>query len=92
MRLGEVLAYAIGCGIVIMFITAALLILKRFAGSSHGSLTSGDVDAIRLGQTMEDMQARLGELDEMKHRMNELEERVDFAERLLARPREEKSL
>ncbi len=36
----------------------------------------------------EDMQARLAELDELKRRVAELEERVDFTERLLARQRE----
>jgi hypothetical protein len=36
----------------------------------------------------EEMQAKLAELDELKRRMGELEERVDFAERLLARHRE----
>ncbi len=36
----------------------------------------------------EDLQARLTELDELKRRIGELEERVDFAERLLARHRE----
>jgi len=37
---------------------------------------------------MEDLQARLVELDELKRRVAELEERVDFAERLLAKHRE----
>ncbi len=36
----------------------------------------------------EDLQAKLAELDELKRRVGELEERVDFAERLLARHRE----
>ncbi len=30
--------------------------------------------------------ALLGEMDELRHRLAELEERVDFSERLLARP------
>jgi hypothetical protein len=43
------------------------------------------------GETLpetEDMQARLAELDELKRRVGELEERVDFTERLLAQHRE----
>jgi polyhydroxyalkanoate synthesis regulator phasin len=40
----------------------------------------------------EEMQARLAELDELKRRVGELEERVDFAERLLARQREQERL
>ncbi len=36
----------------------------------------------------EDLPARLAELDQLKQRVGELEERVDFTERLLARHRE----
>ena len=35
-----------------------------------------------------DLQARLGQLDQLQQRMGELEERVDFTERLLAKQRE----
>ena len=37
---------------------------------------------------LEDLQNQVAELDGVKQRLAELEERVDFAERLLARPRE----
>lgn len=43
-------------------------------------------------QLPEDVQARLAELDEMKHRLAELEERADFTERLLAQQREPERL
>lgn len=36
----------------------------------------------------EDLRARLDELDQVKQRLGELEERVDFAERMLAKQRE----
>lgn len=36
----------------------------------------------------EEVHARLAEVDDLKQRVAELEERVDFAERLLARQRE----
>ena len=36
----------------------------------------------------EETQAKLAELDELKRRVGELEERVDFTERLLAQKRE----
>ena len=39
-------------------------------------------------QMLEDLQTRLGELNELKQRIGELEDRVDFAERLLAKQRE----
>ena len=34
---------------------------------------------------LEDLETRLGELDQLKRRLSEVEERVDFAERLLAK-------
>ena len=43
-------------------------------------------------QAPEDMQRRLAELDDVKQRLGELEERVDFAERLLAKQRETERL
>jgi len=39
-------------------------------------------------EALEDLQVRLGQLDQLQERLGELEERVDFAERLLAKPRE----
>ena len=43
----------------------------------HDPLLAEEVDALR---------DRVGQLEEMQRRMLELEERVDFAERLLAQP------
>jgi len=43
-------------------------------------------------QASDDVQSRLAELDEVKHRLGELEERVDFAERLLAKQRDAERL
>ena len=39
-------------------------------------------------QMLEDLQTRLDELNDLKQRIYELEDRVDFAERLLAKQRE----
>jgi predicted nuclease with TOPRIM domain len=36
----------------------------------------------------EELEARLGELDQVKRRLGELEERVDLAERMLAQQRD----
>lgn len=41
---------------------------------------------------VDEMEARLGELEDLQLRMAELEERVDFAERLLSRARDERQL
>ncbi len=47
----------------------------------------------RLTQTehemLEDLRRRVGEVEELQSRLAEVEERLDFAERLLARPRPE---
>jgi len=39
-------------------------------------------------EALEDLRARLGQLDQLQERFGELEERVDFAERILAKQRE----
>jgi hypothetical protein len=44
----------------------------------------GSADALRA--EVEQLQARLGDVDHLQHRVAELEERIDFAERMLARP------
>ena len=45
-----------------------------------------------LRQEVEDQRARLAEVDQLQHRVMELEERVDFTERLLAQQREPERL
>ena len=44
-----------------------------------------------LRADIDDLQRRLGEVDTLQMRVNELEERVDFAERLLTRGQESRS-
>lgn len=44
------------------------------------------------GETLAQLQASLGRLDENERRVAELEERVDFAERMLAQTRPEAQL
>ena len=39
-------------------------------------------------EALEELHARLGQLDQLQERVGELEERVDFAERILAKQRE----
>jgi tetrahydromethanopterin S-methyltransferase subunit G len=46
------------------------------------------VESPEHDRVLEDVQSRLGELEQLTQRLGELEERVDFAERLLAQPRE----
>ena len=54
---------------------------KRLAGHS------GEADP-RLREDLEEMRARLQALEEERHRVLEIEDRVDFTERLLLQQRE----
>jgi hypothetical protein len=60
------------------------LALKRGPQAAIGEIT-GEV----LHDRIADLDARLAELDAVNYRVHELEERLDFAERLLAQAREE---
>jgi hypothetical protein len=51
---------------------------RRLEGKGHGD------PALRA--EVEQLQQRLGEVDQLHQRVAELEERIDFAERMLARP------
>jgi hypothetical protein len=83
----RILMVTIAFGMVIFFVAAAQVMVRRFSGIPRSALKdSADREAL------EDVQARLGELDQLNQRMGELEERVDFAERLLAGKRDEQRL
>ena len=43
-------------------------------------------------EALEELHARLGQLDQLQERVGELEERVDFAERILAKQRDDDRL
>lgn len=62
----------------------ALSIRRRFGlrRSSAGGLTTGEMAAERLAE----LELRMAELEAGQARVAELEERLDFAERLLAQP------
>jgi hypothetical protein len=74
--------------VMIVFLTmlAATIILwpvmRALARRLEGKLP---VDAA-LRAEVEQLQQRLGEVDHLHQRVAELEERIDFAERMLARP------
>jgi Tfp pilus assembly protein PilO len=74
--------------IVLAALTAAVIILwplvRAFARRMEGK--GGGDPALRT--EVEQLHARLGEVDALQARMAELEERVDFTERLLAQSRE----
>src|SRR3989442_1204412 len=51
---------------------------QRLRARQRPELTSRVMDPTEQGQTLDDVQARLGELDQLTQRMSDLEERVDL--------------
>ena len=80
--------WAVGVGAVLILVTALQIIYTRLVPPEYRRRRSKGEPL----QVSEDLQSRLAELDEVKQRLGELEERVDFAERLLARHREAERL
>jgi hypothetical protein len=73
---------------VLALFTAATLVLWPIARALARRLEGrGSPDAAMRGE-LEQLQQRLGEVDAMQTRIAELEDRLDFAERLLAQSRE----
>jgi hypothetical protein len=71
--------------IAFLFLTACTIVLWPLARALARRLEGrGSVDAA-LRADLEQMQHRLAEVDALQMRVGELEERLDFAERLLAR-------
>jgi len=77
--------WAIGVGAILMVVSVLKVVTARLMPPGYRRQRSWRGETLR---DTEDVQARLAELDELKQRVGELEERVDFAERLLARQRE----
>jgi hypothetical protein len=59
-------------------------VVRRFEGKGPGSLTGGDE---RLRMEVEDLRARLDAMELVDHRLTDVEERLDFAERVLTQQR-----
>ena len=77
--------WAIGVGAILAFISVLKVVTARLMPPGYRQRSwRGDL----IPPETEDLQARLAEVDQLKQRVAELEERVDFAERLLARQRE----
>ncbi len=73
-----------------MLSVAGVIILRGPLGKAWARRiegTAGQPDPKALPE-VEDLRARLGELEQQVDRIHELEERLDFAERLLAQARE----
>ena len=76
--------WAVGVGAVLVLVTALQVIYARLVPPEYRRRRWKGEPL----QASDDLQSRLAELDEVKQRLGELEERVDFAERLLAKQRE----
>jgi hypothetical protein len=72
-------SWAIGMAFLIVVTAAAQVVVRRLVGRSTRGAGQNptEPDAARLTQALDDVQ----------HRLGELEERMDFAERLLAKER-----
>jgi predicted nuclease with TOPRIM domain len=85
----EIVGPVVGIGAIILFVATGIVMVRVLTSKlAHSGLKSRVVDATERDQVLEDVQVRLGELDQLKQRISELEERVDFAERILAKQRE----
>ncbi len=85
----EIVGPVIGMGAIILFVAAGIVMVRLFTSKiRQHELKSRVVDPTERDHVLEDVQVRFGELDELKQRIGELEERVDFTERLLAKQRE----
>lgn len=77
--------------VVLLVMTACTIVLWPLARALARRLEGrGSADAALRGE-LEQIQHRLAEVDALQMRVGELEERLDFAERLLARGERESS-
>ena len=80
--------WAVGVGAVLVLVTVLQVIYVRLMPPEYRRRRLKGEPL----QASDDVQSRLAELGEVKRRLGELEERVDFAERLLAKQREAERL
>jgi Tfp pilus assembly protein PilO len=73
--------WAVGVAVICVSFFGGVGILTRIANTAKKDKGLRAEDAERL----ERLEGQVAELEQAQHRMAELEERVDFAERLLAR-------
>ena len=76
--------------IVLCLTIGTAIILRGPLGKALARRLEGKAGADpALLERIEELEHRLGEMDRERARIGELEERLDFAERLLAAPKEE---
>ena len=80
---GEVFWPTVSFAAIIVVVFAGVIVLRLLPPRK-----SRVVEQTERGQALEDLQGRLDQLDQLTQRLGELEERVDFTERLVAKQRE----
>lgn len=79
---GEVFWPTVAFGAIILLVFGGVVLLRFLPHPKSRGLEEPEREAL------EDLRLRLSQLDQLQERIGELEERVDFAERLLAKQRE----
>ncbi|MBE0591026.1 MAG: hypothetical protein IH616_01340 [Gemmatimonadales bacterium] len=63
--------------------------LNRYLDRKHGTIGAGDLESLRA--EVETLRSQVGTVEDLTLRLGEVEERVDFAERLLTKERERRA-
>ena len=85
----DVVAPVFGIGSLIMIVSIGIVMVRLVTSKiRQQELKAAGMDPAERDRLLEDIQTRLGELDQVKERIGELEERLDFTERLLASQRD----
>ena len=88
----EIPVWAVGVGFIVLTVAVAQVVARRLIPADqlrHADRLRGRRGAKReVAEALEEVEARLGELDDLRKRLAEVEERLDFAERLLTKQRE----
>jgi len=83
---GDVFWPTAALGTIILLVFGGVALLRLLPRPKSRALDQPEREAL------EDLRARLGQLDQLQERIGELEERVDFAERILGKQRESERL
>jgi Tfp pilus assembly protein PilO len=87
----QIVGPIIGFGAIIMFASAGVVMVRVLTARFARPDAQRALDPTERAR-LDDMQHRLGELEQLTQRMSELEERLDFTERILAKQREQPRL
>jgi len=101
---GIIPEWAVGVAFIMLAISVGKMLSGRGGGAPADSLRGRKLSWRELGRAMEDVERRLGALEEsqrrlgegagedVQSRLSEIEERLDFTERMLAKQRDPERL